>query len=304
MRTGRPLGRLPLHLRPLPHEALSSWVDRLAGAYGLERHRFLRSAFGADPTSDGGELDVGGSPGLAAALAERTGVPAERVRAMALAGYAPELTGAAEPSPGLFEAYAGRFGWFVPPARAVARTELSELWAPWLAEDLLGPTPRCCPRCLLAGPCPYVRLHWRLAWMASCPLHGEMLAPLLAYPSLLRSLREREPKYAAPHLLALDRITLGAATTGQAVLPRASCLAGRGGAAGGRPRQPGAQRGRCGVAAVGSAVRHLAELQLCPVRAPAAGASGSAAPGSGRCCPALGRAAGAGWKRDGTYTAV
>jgi hypothetical protein len=49
----RPVGRLqrrlPLHPRPLPHEALSSWVDRLAAAYGLGRRGFLRAAFGADP---------------------------------------------------------------------------------------------------------------------------------------------------------------------------------------------------------------------------------------------------------------
>ena len=44
--------RLPLHPRPLPYEALSSWVDRLAAAYDLERYEFLRAMFGVDPSPD------------------------------------------------------------------------------------------------------------------------------------------------------------------------------------------------------------------------------------------------------------
>src|SRR3954452_10698472 len=89
---GRLQGRLPLHPRPLPHEALSSWVDRLAAAYGLGRHGFLRAAFGADPAPDDAALDTGdGPPGLMTALVDRTGVPPGRVRAMTLAGYAPGL---------------------------------------------------------------------------------------------------------------------------------------------------------------------------------------------------------------------
>ena len=232
--------RLPLHPRPLPHEAASSWIDRLAAAYRLERYELLRSAFGADPPPNSAELDSGRLPGLIAALAGRTGLPLERVRAMTLAGYAPALIGAAEPSPGLFESYAGRFGWFVPPPRRVppvaasptdrlrrwTRPESAEPWAPWRSDDLLEAMPRCCPRCLAADVVPYVRLHWRLAWMASCPLHGEMLVPLLALPSLRRFFQEREPNRAAPDLLALDRITLGAVTVGTAVLPRGGAVPG------------------------------------------------------------------------------
>ena len=69
---------------------------------------------------------------------------------------------------------------------------------------------------------PYVRLHWRLAWMASCPRHGEMLVPVvltLTHPLLAHFLGDYEPERAAPDLLALNRITLGAATTGTALLP-------------------------------------------------------------------------------------
>lgn len=220
---GRPRGRLPLHPRPLPHEALSSWVDRLAACYRLHRWEFLRLALGADPAPSGGELDAADLPDLADALAERTGVPPGRIRGMTLAGYVPDLITASEPRPGLFTAYAGQFGWFMSPrCRSAPRPDPPGPWLPWRAADLVSPTPRCCPRCLLADAIPYVRLHWRLAWMASCPRHREVLVPVvmpLTHPLLAHFLGDYEPERAAPDLLALDRITLGAATTGTALLP-------------------------------------------------------------------------------------
>src|SRR5208283_469191 len=114
--------RLPLHPRPLPYEALSSWVNRLAAAYELERYEFLRAMLGADPPPDAAELDGGRRPDLIATFADRTGFPPERVRAMTLAGYTPELIDTAMPSAGLFEAYVCRFGWFMP-QRSQERTQ-------------------------------------------------------------------------------------------------------------------------------------------------------------------------------------
>ena len=175
--------RLPLHPRPLPHEALSSWIGRLAAAYGLKSNSFLRLAFEAEPSPNAAELDSFRRPDLVAAVAERTGVPYSQVRAMTLAGYAPELVGALEPSPDLFENYACRFGWHMPVAlRTGARPKSFEDWVPWRSADLLDGVARCCPRCLVTDTVPYVRLHWRMAWMASCPLHGEMLVPLSVVP--------------------------------------------------------------------------------------------------------------------------
>lgn len=224
IQNGRPRGRLPLHPRPLRHEALSSWLDRLAACYRLHRWEFLRLALGTDPAPSGGELDAIDLPDLADALAERTGVPPGRIRGMTLAGYVPDLITASEPQPGLFNAYACQFGWFMSPRRRNAtRPEPPGPWLPWRAADLLSPTPRCCPRCLMADAIPYVRLHWRLAWMASCPQHGEMLVPVvmpLTHPLLVHFLGDYEPERAAHDLLALDRITLGAAATGTALLPR------------------------------------------------------------------------------------
>jgi len=160
-------------------------------------------------------------PNLATALAERAGVSPGLIRTMTLAAYVPGLIDATKPRPGLFDSYTGQFGWFVAPGRRDGPpSESAPSWTPWRAGDLLSALPRCCPRCLVTDALPYVRLHWRLAWMASCPLHGEMLVPVAVSSWRVQFLREREPNRAAPDLLALDRITLGAATTGTATLPR------------------------------------------------------------------------------------
>ena len=214
-------GRLPLHPQPLPYEALSSWVGRLASAYGMKPDAFLRTALGIDPAPDDRELDSGaGPPGLSAVLAERTGVPARRIRAMTLAGYDPKLTGAPVPSPGLSSADAGRAGWFLSRGGDVeTHPEPDGSRVPWHADDQMAGMPRGCPGCLLADAIPYLRLHWRWAWMASCPQHAEALVPVARSPWLARDRVPREPQRAAPDLLVLDHITLGAATGGLARLP-------------------------------------------------------------------------------------
>ncbi len=182
---------------------------------------FLSRALGADPAPDDRALDTGaGPPGLTAVLAQRTGVPARRIQAMTLAGYAPKLTGAPAPSPGP-KTSAGGVGWFLSWAGGMeAHPEPSGPGVPWQAGDLLaGLPPRCCPGCLLADAVSYVRLHWRWAWMASCPQHGEALVPVVRSPWLARDHVPCEPQRAAPDLLVLDHVTLGAVTGGTARLP-------------------------------------------------------------------------------------
>lgn len=206
-------GRLPLHPRPFPHEALSSWVGRLATAYSMESDAFLHAAFGTAPAPDSRELDTcAGPPGLVAALAEQTGVSRRRIRAMTLAATTPEMTGPC--------ALAGRPGWFAAQADDdEGRSESVGPWVPWQAEDLLIGMPRCCPTCLVLDPVPYVRLHWLGAWMASCPMHKEALVPVITDPWRYRRLIPRERQHAAPNVVDLDRITLGAVTGGMAHLP-------------------------------------------------------------------------------------
>ena len=129
---GRLRERPPLHPRPLPHEALSSWMDRLAACCRLKRREFLRLALGVDPAPGDGELDaIGALAGLADTFAERTGVSSGCTHGMTLAGYVPDLIAVSEPRPGLFNAYAGQFGWFVAPSRrSTSRLEPQESWLP------------------------------------------------------------------------------------------------------------------------------------------------------------------------------
>ncbi len=223
---GRPRGRLPLHPRPLPHEALSSWLGRLARAYGMRTGEFLRAAFGADPAPDGRELDIAPPASLAAAISERTGVPVEQVHAMTLARYTPEPIASLAPSPGLFAAYACRHEWFIQPGhrRAEPPPGVAETWVPWRAKDLLDGLPHGCSACLAGDPVPYVRLHWRLSWMASCPLHRLMLEPMVASSPFYATADDMP---APSGLAALDRITLKAVVAGRTGLP------GGGGAGGG-----------------------------------------------------------------------
>lgn len=60
--------------------------------------------------------------------------------------------------------------------------------------------------------------------MASCPLHGAALVPTPTSPALSCFYGDRDDPLPAPDLVDLDRIMLGAVTTGHAVLPGAGAV--------------------------------------------------------------------------------
>lgn len=133
-------GRLPVAPRPLPGEALSSWVSRFAARYGLELDRFMAALVpGVNWTEAGGAmrlLDRGPTPpGTDAALAMAANLPLEAVIGLRL--HAP----------------AGR------------------PFHPWLRRSLLN---LCCG---CAGDMVAQRgeIHWRANWafggMVFCPEH-------------------------------------------------------------------------------------------------------------------------------------
>ena len=207
--------RLPLHPRPRPDEALSSWMWRLARTYGLSDALFQQAAFGVAPLGDA-TLDLDPSAGLIAALAERTGVEPERIRAMTLAGYVPRLLDAVEPVPDLLGAYVSQFGLLLPPESR--RRELPPRFSasvPWIADDLLHDMPLGCPRCLAADEEPYLRIRWRASWMASCPVHGVLLERVVV--GLRRFHGPADGRPAPPMLIAIDGLTHQAVTTGTVV---------------------------------------------------------------------------------------
>lgn len=220
--------RLPLHPQPLPDQALSSWIRRLGVAYGLDPHRFIEAALELPPpTGCLGVLDDQPSHTLLCILSTRTGVPLKRVRAMTLGGYGAALMGVdaatgEQSHEALFADYVCQFGSLalIAPRRATPVMGLSPCWRPWICSDLLDDHPRSCRQCLVSDRIPYTRIHWRAAWMASCPLHRELLEPFYQgseHPAL--SYRRMPARPVPTELLALDRLTLAAVTTGMVDLP-------------------------------------------------------------------------------------
>ncbi|MGH7088527.1 MAG: TniQ family protein [Stellaceae bacterium] len=220
--------RLPLHPQPLPDEALSSWVRRLSAVYRLEPHRFIEAALGFPSPADYlGVLDDHPPEDFLCTLTERTGAPRERVRAMTLAGYGAllmgvEVTAQDHNSAALYTDYVCQFGSLAPtaPRRTMSITGLGTNWRPWICADLLDDHPRSCRRCLASDRVPYTRIRWRAAWMASCPVHGEMLEPFYQGTGApAGSYRWVPARPASPEIIALDRLTLAAVTTGTVTLP-------------------------------------------------------------------------------------
>ena len=214
MRTApKPPRRLPLHPWPLPYEALSSWVGRLATAYDMQTGAFLCTAFGADAAPSDRELDTGAiSPELAAALTQRTGVPRKKIGAMTLPGLTSGLNNGLLP--------ARQRGWFsMRAADTVADPAITGSPMPWHADDLLDGLPRGCPRCFLTDFISYIRLHWRGAWMRTCPWHQRALVRVTGAPWMSRPAIPWEQPPADHHAVELDWITLGAVTDGVAQLP-------------------------------------------------------------------------------------
>lgn len=220
--------RLPLHPQPLPDEALSSWIRRLAEAYQLDPDRFIEAVLGLPPpTRCLGVLDDQPPTALLCILSERTGVPLERVRTMSLAGYGGALLGVDaatrdQSSAGLFTDYVCQFGSFAPtaPRRMKPVASLSPIWRPWICTNLLNDHPRSCRQCLASDRIPYTRIHWRAAWMASCSVHGEMLEPFRqGIEDPVWSYERTPARPVATELLALDRLTFAAVTTGTVDLP-------------------------------------------------------------------------------------
>ncbi|MBS7707955.1 TniQ family protein [Chelatococcus asaccharovorans] len=205
--------RLPIHPQPLPQEALSSWLWRLADAYDMGVDEFAEAALGI--TRPDIELaDFWPSAALIQKLAERTGVAVGRIRAMTMAAYVPYLVDSLAPQGDIFPAYCCQFGIFENPALRV-RPVQAAWWLPWLSEDLAGGKMIECVDCLRSDRQRFGRLYWRASWMASCPKHGVLLQA--ASPS--KQSDYPVSREAAAELAALDGLTLQAVTKGRVQLP-------------------------------------------------------------------------------------
>ncbi|WEX12208.1 TniQ family protein [Chelativorans sp. AA-79] len=205
--------RLPIHPQPLPLEALSSWLWRLADAYDMGAGEFAEAALRIKRL-DIRLVDFWPSAALIRKLAERTGVASGRIRAMTMAAYVPYLLDRLAPQNDIFPSYCCQFGAFENPALRV-RPVRDAWWLPWLSGDLAGGKMIGCIDCLRRDRQRFGRLHWRANWMASCPEHGVLLqaaspAEQSEYPV---------PQEAAAELASLDGLTLQAITKGRVQLP-------------------------------------------------------------------------------------
>lgn len=130
--------RWPVSVDPLPHEALSSWIHRLALANGIAP-RLFAGVLGARDGMWSPRLELRLPGHVAALLGKQTGVAPETISAMALTGDA--LTP------------------LLPPLRENAHRNRST----WM---------QYCPLCLADDDAPYFRRQWRLASRISCFVHG------------------------------------------------------------------------------------------------------------------------------------
>ncbi|MGV1861856.1 TniQ family protein [Rhizobium rhizogenes] len=217
--------RLPIHPRPLPHEALSSWIDRLAGAYGLAPWTFMERSFGFSLPDD--ELNLAPPAGLLLTISERTGVSTEKLHAMTLAGYAPLLIDSVTPTEGLFETYVTQFPSLAPAEKRFSRPIFrldQQRWLPWIAENKREQLPLC-RQCVADDPVPYRRIYWCAAWMTCCPDHQEMLEPGFLPRPRREDLYAFTPRRGASQkVAALDRLTLQALTEGHTLLPHGGSI--------------------------------------------------------------------------------
>ncbi|WP_133676387.1 TniQ family protein [Aquamicrobium defluvii] len=205
--------RLPIHPQPLPQEALSSWLWRLADAYDMGVGEFAEAALGIN-RPDIELADFWPSAPLIQKLAERTGVAIGRIRAMTMAAYVPYLVDSLSPRGDIFPAYCCQFGIFENPALRV-RPARAASWLPWISGDLADGKMIGCIECLRSDRQRFGRLHWRASWMASCPKHGVLLqAASPAEQSEYPVSRET-----ATELAAIDELTLQAVTKGRVQLP-------------------------------------------------------------------------------------
>lgn len=205
--------RLPIHPRPLPREALSSWLWRLAAAYDMGAGEFAEAALDIK-SLDISLVDYWPPAALIVKLVERTGVAVGRIRAMTMAGYVPYLLDSLGPRTDIFSTYCCQFGAFENPAVRV-RSPPDAWWLPWLSGDLAGGRMVGCVHCLRSDQDRYGRIHWCANWMASCPEHGVLLqaaspAEQSEYPA---------PREADEILVGLDALTLQAVTRGRVRLP-------------------------------------------------------------------------------------
>ncbi|WP_019157854.1 TniQ family protein [Brevibacterium senegalense] len=214
------ISRWPVHPRPIPGEALTLWLHRIADEYGTTIDDLTFDiGYSLDRNTD---LDLAPPEGLIEQLTIRTGVSTDHIRLMSISGYTPWLLDDIEPSSDAFSTYIRQLAVLLPERNLRRRTVDS--WRAWV------PTPavrhyRACPHCVRDStpPRPYL-VTWSLPLMLSCPFHHCWLEHHDGPPGYYYAWRDPssapEPQRAAPAIRRMDDRTWQALTTGTVNLPR------------------------------------------------------------------------------------
>lgn len=222
--------RWPLHPPPYPGEALSSWVHRLAQALDTLPVALMQNQI--DPLTKpslGYRLDFDPPEHVLFSLAEGTGQPVDAVRRMTARGYVPSLLNTLETS---IAAIRYSLPLYLNESAFLLPSNDHRDWhsyryrhvLPWYCLQRFW-QPHGCPDCLAEAPEPYLRLHWRFAWMVTCPMHHCMLRPFVIHrpaqgtPQVAWARKEMYMHLVSFRLFMLDAVTLQAVTQGSCDLP-------------------------------------------------------------------------------------
>lgn len=217
----KPAARWPLHPAPREGEALSSWLQRVAARYQMDLYDLLEHDLGHGRVDD---LDTAPPPALLTALSLRSGIELERLRCMSFAGWVPWLLDSLDSRiPDALETYAFQFSLLLP--RRGRKTRSITSWRAWLPSQ---PIHRACPLCLNDSEDQAILLAWKLPLMLSCPQHGCWLESYSGVPGQFLGWENADaaPRTASDAMVAMDRRTWQALTTGYVELPRRRIHAG------------------------------------------------------------------------------
>ena len=213
--------RWPLHPAPREGEALSSWLNRVAGCYQMDMLDLLEHDLGYGQLDT---LDTAPPLSLLTALSQRSGIALNRLRSMSLTGWVPWLLDSLDAQiPAALDTYAFQFSILLP--KRNRKTSAITSWRAWMPSQA---SHRACPLCLNDPANQAVLLAWKLPLMLSCPLHGCWLESCWGVPWRFLGWENAEaaPRMASPPIVVMDRRTWHALTTGSVELPRRRIHAG------------------------------------------------------------------------------
>jgi TniQ len=159
-------------------------------------------------------------------LSEKTRVDPARIRQMTVAGWCPLLIDPVEHLEEKYTTYTCQYEIFIKTSWRKTwlnrnnRRPASGSWNPWIHTDDFWSRNqvRACPECLKENR--YLKLHWMLGWMVTCPIHSSPLEQL-AFTADLKHFFLHKPDRevaALPAVYALDSLTLQAVTGGKVTL--------------------------------------------------------------------------------------